>query len=80
VPIYCYTRHAATQRRVALFRGVYAMPFDPAAMPAAQLGNLALAALKDKKLIQPGDWAILTRGRVLDSDIGTDSMTLIQLD
>lgn len=80
VPIYCYTRHAATQRRVALFRGVYAMPFDPAAMPPAQLGNLALAALKDKKLIQPGDWAILTRGRVLDSDIGTDSMALIQLD
>jgi len=80
VPIYCYTRHAATQRRVSLFRGVYAMPFDPAAMPAAQLGNLALAALKDKKLIQAGDWAILTRGRVLDSDIGTDSMALIQLD
>src|SRR5690606_5460123 len=80
VPIYCYTRHAATQRRVALFRGVYAMPFDPAAMPANQLGSLALAALKDKKLIQPGDWTILTRGRVLDSDGGTDSMTLIQLD
>ncbi|TFL10270.1 pyruvate kinase [Pusillimonas caeni] len=80
VPIYCYTRHAATQRRVALFRGVYAMPFDPAAMPADKLGSLALAALKDKQLIQPGDWAILTRGRVLDSDVGTDSMTLIQLD
>ncbi|MDX3896121.1 pyruvate kinase [Pusillimonas sp.] len=80
VPIYCYTRHAATQRRVALFRGVYAMPFDPAAMPADQLGSLALAALKDKQLIQSGDWAILTRGRVLDSDVGTDSMTLIQLD
>ncbi len=33
VPIYCYTRHTATQRRVALFRGVYAMAFDPVTMP-----------------------------------------------
>lgn len=79
VPIYCYTRHPATQRRVALFRGVYAMPFDPAAMPAEQLGELALGALQDRELLQAGDWAILTRGRILDSDVGTDSMALIQL-
>lgn len=80
VPIYCYTRHAQTQRRVALFRGVYAMPFDSAAKPPAELGNVALAALRDKGLLSRGDWAILTRGRVLESDAGTDSMALIQLD
>lgn len=80
VPIYCYTRHIATQRRVALFRGVYAMPFDPAAMPPDQLGKLALEALQAKDLLKSGDWAILTRGHVLDSDVGTDSMALIQLD
>lgn len=80
VPIYCYTRHTATQRRVALFRGVYAMAFDPVTMPPAELGNVALAALRDKGLISAGDWAILTRGRVLDSDLGTDSIALIRLE
>lgn len=79
VPIYCYTRHQATRRRVALFRGVYAMAFDPVTMPSEQLGNVALSALHDRGLLNPGDWAILTRGRVLDSDMGTDSMALIRL-
>ncbi|WP_397476188.1 pyruvate kinase [Pusillimonas sp.] len=80
VPIYCFTRHAATQRRVALFRGVYAMPFDPATQPPAELRSVALGALRHRGLLNAGDWAILTRGRVLDSDGGTDSMTLIQLE
>lgn len=56
------------------------MAFDPVTMPPAELGNVALAALRDKGLISAGDWAILTRGRVLDSDLGTDSMALIRLE
>lgn len=56
------------------------MAFDPVTMPPAELGNVALAALRDKGLISAGDWAILTRGRVLDSDLGTDSIALIRLE
>ena len=28
IPIYAFTRHAATQRRVTLYRGVYPVDFD----------------------------------------------------
>ena len=28
IPIYAFTRHEATRRRVTLYRGVYAVPFD----------------------------------------------------
>jgi len=79
IPIYCYTRHPATQRRAALFRGVYAMPFDPAAVPPERVGDLALAALRDKGLVAEGDWVILTRGEHLDADGGTNSMKLLQV-
>ena len=28
IPIYAFTRHEATRRRVTLYRGVYPVPFD----------------------------------------------------
>src|SRR3546814_10701594 len=60
VPIYCYSPHSQTQHRVAMFRGVYTVPFDPSAYDPAELSNAAIDELKKRGRVQPGDWIILT--------------------
>src|SRR3546814_4463434 len=61
VPIYCYTRHPATQRRAAMFRGVYTVPFDAAKIDPAQVSEKAIELLKEQSLLKKGDWIILTK-------------------
>src|SRR5690606_16363385 len=56
VPIHCYTRHVATQRRAALFRGVYPEAFDAATLPPADVSDAAIDILRQRGLLQPGDW------------------------
>src|SRR5690606_28358670 len=50
VPIYCYTRHPGTQRRAALFRGVYTVAFDAAQIDPAFVSKQAIQKLKDQSL------------------------------
>ncbi len=62
VPIYCYTRHPGTLRRVAMFRGVYPISFDNTDNDTLSESEAAIAKLKDLSLLQEGDWIILTQG------------------
>ena len=78
VPIYCYTRHPATQRRAALFRGVYAVAFDAATLDQATLGDAAITALKKQHLLKKNDWIILTKGDYSDSG-GTNGMKILKV-
>ncbi|HEY9280302.1 MAG TPA: pyruvate kinase [Eoetvoesiella sp.] len=79
VPIYCYTRHAATQRRAALFRGVYTVPFDAAAQEANTVSDAAIAILKKQMLLKKGDWIILTKGDYDNRGGGTNSMKILKV-
>ncbi|MFA5522558.1 MAG: pyruvate kinase [Castellaniella sp.] len=62
VPIYCYTRHAPTQRRAALFRGVYTVAFDASTLDPVEIGQRAVQALQDLGHLQTGDKVVLTHG------------------
>src|SRR3546814_6427464 len=62
VPIYSYTRHPGTQRRAAMFRGVYTVPFDAAGIDPALVSDQAIDKLKEQSLLKKGDWIILTKG------------------
>lgn len=79
VPIYCYTRHAATQRRAALFRGVYPLLFNATHYPHDTVGQEAITVLRERGLLHPGDWVILTQGGLHAASGGTNSMTLMQV-
>ena len=59
VPIYAYSR-TARQARVAMFRGVETIPFDPAALPA-EISQPAVDELLKRGVVTKGDWVILTR-------------------
>ena len=79
VPIYCYTRHPATQRRAALFRGVYTVPFDAAILPPAEVSETAIDILRRRGLLQTGDWIILTKGDFYSDSGGTNGMKILRV-
>lgn len=76
VPIYCYTSHLATERRVALFRGVYALPFDAEAVSREKIADTAIRVLVEQGLISKGDWVIITKGD-RPNDGATNSMRIV---
>ncbi|MBV6307175.1 pyruvate kinase [Candidimonas humi] len=79
VPIYCYTRHPMTQRRAALFRGVYTVPFDPTSIDPAHLSDAAIELLKQQALLKKGDWIILTKGDYYSNSGGTNGMKILKV-
>jgi pyruvate kinase len=80
VPIYCYSRHSATQNRAVLFRGVYTVPFDPTDYDPAELSTAAIQELKKRDLVQPGDWVILTKGDFYRDSGGTNGLKLLPVE
>ncbi len=80
IPIYCFTPHPATQRRVAMFRGVYPVPFDPSAYEPADVSDEAIAHLKGSGVVEKGDWVILTKGDSYHSTGGTNTLKILTVD
>ncbi|MDS1142056.1 pyruvate kinase [Pusillimonas sp. SM2304] len=79
VPIYCYTRHPGTQRRAAMFRGVYTVPFDAAKIDPALVSDKAIEKLKEQSLLKKGDWIILTKGDFYSNSGGTNGMKILKV-
>ncbi|MFA7437585.1 pyruvate kinase [Castellaniella sp.] len=79
VPIYCYTRHVSTQRRAALFRGVYTVPFDATHLPPADVSEAAIDLLRRQGLLQKDDWVILTKGDFYSDSGGTNGMKILRV-
>jgi pyruvate kinase len=62
LPIYALTRHESTQRRMALYRGVEAIPFDDTAYPTQQVNKMAVDEVKKRGIVKDGDLVILAYG------------------
>lgn len=81
VPIYCFTRNVATQRRATLFRGVYTIAFDASSVDPLNVAKLAIDTLKQQSLLESGDWVVLTSGDLYQRDYinsgGTNSMKIL---
>jgi len=80
VPIFAFTNKPETAARVALFRGVYPILFPMDDLPLSQIDNLAINELISRKLVQTGDWVILTKGATHhDNSGGTNTMKILQV-
>jgi pyruvate kinase len=78
IPIYALTPHAATSRRVTLYRGVYPVPFwaeHSAGGPYRDVFDTLLS----RKLAEVGDFVIVTKGDVEGVSGGTNAMTIVQV-
>ena len=65
IPIYAFTRHEATRRRVTLYRGVYPVPFDITDTDPQALYSAIFQQLLERNWSSISDLVILTQGRVV---------------
>jgi pyruvate kinase len=80
IPIFAFTRHKRTQRRVALYRGVYPIPFDTAYTDPAEIYRAISKALLDRGHVRPGDELILTLGELSGVSGRTNTMKLLEVE
>src|SRR5579872_5819530 len=80
IPIYAFTRHEVTRRKVTLYRGVYPVIFDvTGADRMERLYNATFARLLELELVQRGDLVILTKGELSGVEGGTNSMQILKV-
>jgi len=80
IPIFAFTRHERTQRRVALYRGVHPIPFDITHTDPAGLYRAISKELLDRGHVKPGDDLILTLGELSGVSGGTNTMKLLRVE
>jgi pyruvate kinase len=80
IPIYAFTRHEATRRRVTLYRGVYPVIFDVTGAASVETLYRALfARLLELELVDLDDLVILTKGELSGVQGGTNSMLILKV-
>jgi pyruvate kinase len=79
IPIYAFTRHAATQRRVTLYRGVYPVDFDVTHPKPERMYGAIFERLMRDRLAAEDDLIILTKGEFSGVSGGTNSMKILKV-
>ncbi len=79
IPIYAFTRHEATRRRVTLYRGVYPVAFDVPSDDANSLYGAIFHMLLELGLVDEGDRIILTKGELTGVTGGTNSLQILDV-
>jgi len=79
IPIYAFTPHVATNRRVTLYRGVYPVLFTIEHQQDQALYNDVFKTLLSKKMVEVGDFVIFTQGDLTGISGSTNSMRIIEV-
>ncbi|HEX7029700.1 MAG TPA: pyruvate kinase, partial [Gammaproteobacteria bacterium] len=79
LPIYAFTRHEATRRRVTLYRGVYAVPFDVMHADPNKVIADAVEVLLARGAVARGDQVIVTKGDFTGVAGGTNAMKIVRV-
>jgi pyruvate kinase len=77
IPIYAFTRHEATRRRVTLYRGVYPVAFDIPRDSRQSLFQSVFDMLLSLRIVDEGDQIILTQGELTGVQGGTNSLQIL---
>lgn len=80
IPIYAFSRSESTRRRVALYRGVYPVPFDIVAEPSRADFGAICAVLIERGLAAVGDRILLTEGHAAGVAGGTNTMKILTVE
>ena len=79
IPIYAFTPHVATSRRVAMYRGVYPVLFEMDIENPRGLYQDIFDTLLANKLVNVDDLALLTKGDLDGVSGSTNSMTVMKI-
>lgn len=78
IPIFAFTRHLATMRRVKLYRGVYPINFDVTSTDPVKVNQQIVSSLTERKFVQEGDLVIITKGDLRGRRGGTNNMKIVR--
>jgi pyruvate kinase len=62
IPVFAFTRHENTRRRVSMYRGVYAVPFDVVHTDPGLIHESVFETLLHDGAVSRGDLVLFTRG------------------
>ena len=79
IPIYAFTRHEATLRRVSLYRGVNPVLFDVTDSHSDDLYHGIFQRLLNLGQAEEGDLLIFTKGDMRGVAGGTNAMTILRV-
>lgn len=79
IPIYAFTPHVSTSRRVTLYRGVYPVSFSLETSDADRLYGDIFNTLLSNDLVEEGDLVIFTKGDLSGVTGSTNSMKIISV-
>lgn len=77
IPVFAFTRHEATLRRVSMYRGVYAVAFDESSTDPAVTQGRVFESLLKAGVVSPGDLVVLTKGDQQGVAGRTNSMQIL---
>jgi pyruvate kinase len=80
IPIFAFTRHVRTRRRVKLYRGVYPVEFDITTTSPEATTHDILTTLLQRQIVKPGDHVILTGGDASGISGRTNTMRVVRVD
>jgi pyruvate kinase len=79
IPIYAFTPHEDTRRRVTLYRGVYPVSFELVHTDIRRLYRDIFSTLLSNDLVEEGDLVIFTKGDLSGVSGGTNSMKILSV-
>jgi pyruvate kinase len=79
IPIFAFTRHEVTQRRVSLYRGVYPVAFDVTHTDNQRIYQEVFRTLIGMGHVREGDLVILTKGELTGVSGRTNSMKILRV-
>lgn len=79
MPIYAFTPYPSSQRRVAILRGVHAIPFDSHALASDTVNRQAVSMLEAMGVVQTGDRVLITKGNYDDAHGGTNTLKIVEV-
>ena len=79
IPIYAFTRHERTRRRVVLYRGVYPVSFDITHTDSQSLYREIFDLMLGRGLVEEGDLVIFTKGDMTGVQGGTNAMKILRV-
>lgn len=79
IPIYALSKNVATERKIALYRGVFPIHFEAEKFDRANLNKEIVKELEQRGILQKGDKIIVTKGDLLGIHGRTNSMKIFEV-
>ena len=79
IPIFAFTPHSKTQRRLAIYRGINTINFNSALLKPTNINHRVVTQLLELDVVEKGDKVILTKGDYINVNGGTNTLKIIEV-